>query len=222
MENILVIAPHVDDEVLGVGGTIYKHTTKGDHVNVIVITDRAGGTWRTPFSAPAQTQRDQCLDVCVNKLKCRGVHFLGLADGDLDRHIIETIEPLETVYTELQPDIVYMPFFGDYNLDHQCVFKAASIVARRYRDKPPKQVYMYEIPSSTTQSARHQFNPNTYSVLTEQQIEVKIEAMLLYHEEVKEGIHPRNRDGLTTYARMRGLECGHKYAEAFHLLYNIT
>ena len=29
MKNILVIAPHADDEVLGCGGTIYKH-----HLNV--------------------------------------------------------------------------------------------------------------------------------------------------------------------------------------------
>ena len=35
--NILVLAPHNDDEVLGVGGTIRKAANRGDAVFVCVI-----------------------------------------------------------------------------------------------------------------------------------------------------------------------------------------
>ena len=34
--NILVVAPHADDEVLGVGGTILKHIELGDCVHIVV------------------------------------------------------------------------------------------------------------------------------------------------------------------------------------------
>ncbi|MDA1175132.1 MAG: PIG-L family deacetylase, partial [Chloroflexi bacterium] len=32
--NVLVIAPHMDDEVLGCGGTIARHVDAGDDVHV--------------------------------------------------------------------------------------------------------------------------------------------------------------------------------------------
>ena len=35
--NILVIAAHPDDEILGMGGTILKHTKKSDTVRVIFL-----------------------------------------------------------------------------------------------------------------------------------------------------------------------------------------
>ena len=37
--NILVIVAHPDDEVLGCGATIAKHTAKGDKVDVLIIGD---------------------------------------------------------------------------------------------------------------------------------------------------------------------------------------
>lgn len=36
--KVLVIAPHPDDEVLGVGGTIARHNAQGDSVTVCIVT----------------------------------------------------------------------------------------------------------------------------------------------------------------------------------------
>ena len=38
MKEVLVIAPHADDEVLGCGGTIYKHYQNGDKVTRFELT----------------------------------------------------------------------------------------------------------------------------------------------------------------------------------------
>lgn len=35
--NILIIAAHPDDEVLGMGGTIAKHTSQHDNVSIIYM-----------------------------------------------------------------------------------------------------------------------------------------------------------------------------------------
>ncbi len=40
--NVLVFAPHRDDEIIGVGGTILKRKAVGAHVTVCVVTAREG------------------------------------------------------------------------------------------------------------------------------------------------------------------------------------
>ena len=46
-KSILVVVSHPDDEVLGCGGTIAKHTEKGDIVNLVVMTDGVGSRFKT-------------------------------------------------------------------------------------------------------------------------------------------------------------------------------
>ena len=41
MTNILVVAAHPDDEVLGCGGTIAKHADEGDRVNILIVAEGA-------------------------------------------------------------------------------------------------------------------------------------------------------------------------------------
>ena len=41
-KNILVIAAHPDDEVLGCGGTMARHRANGDKVAVLFIADGVG------------------------------------------------------------------------------------------------------------------------------------------------------------------------------------
>ena len=43
-ERVLVLAPHMDDEVIGCGGTVARHVARGADVTVIFLTDgRQGG-----------------------------------------------------------------------------------------------------------------------------------------------------------------------------------
>ena len=37
-KNILVVAPHADDEILGCGATIYKMIQEGHNVYVLIMT----------------------------------------------------------------------------------------------------------------------------------------------------------------------------------------
>ena len=39
MRNVLVIAPHADDETLGCGGTLLRHSAEGDSTSWLIMTD---------------------------------------------------------------------------------------------------------------------------------------------------------------------------------------
>ncbi len=47
--RILVIAPHPDDEVLGCGGTIKKHSNNGDEVYLCIVTKAYTPDWTQEF-----------------------------------------------------------------------------------------------------------------------------------------------------------------------------
>ena len=209
LKKVLVIAPHADDEVLGVGGTIVKHTSRKDQVDVVVVSDREG------FEDVQRSQAAEARRI----LGFRGLYFLGLKDEHLDESASKIIKPMELVYEKIRPDIVYIPFYNDFNIDHQAVHKACMVVCRRLQPYPPSEVLMYEIPSSTTQSTVNLFSPNTYVSLGPADIARKAKAFLQYSDEVREMPNPRNKDGLLTYAIFRGMECGESYAEAFQSVY---
>ena len=38
MSNVLVVAPHPDDETLGCGGTLFRHKQEGDELYWMIIT----------------------------------------------------------------------------------------------------------------------------------------------------------------------------------------
>ena len=53
MSNVLVVAAHPDDEVLGCGGVIARHADVGDNVHILIVAE--GATSR-------QFKREACKD----------------------------------------------------------------------------------------------------------------------------------------------------------------
>ena len=221
--NVLVIAPHADDEVLGCGGTIVKHVQDGDVVTVILVCDR-DTSYHTDsdkqYDIPQKQWREanQCKDV----LQYQNIARLRFKDMHVDEYGYRNIiSKLEHVYNKVLPDVVYIPNNTDINTDHQYISDACLIVCRPMQANPPTRVLMYEIPSSTNQFFSHKpiFTPNYYIELTEHQLHDKINGLMKYTDEVLPYPNPRSVEGLNTYAQMRGMECNCKLAESFHLIY---
>ena len=132
MASILVIAPHADDEVLGVGGTLHKHVTQHDNVNVVIVADRDNLKVK---------QRNQSKEV-RDTIKYNKIIQLGLPDEHLGEHVHEIIHQLEEVYAKVKPDIVYTCNNEELNLDHLAVHTASTIVCRPHQKHPPKMVLL--------------------------------------------------------------------------------
>ena len=217
MNKITVIAPHMDDEVLGCGGTIAKHVNRGDEVSVIIVARRA---YNHHFDEETTAREKESAREAQKILGYQNLAFLDLDDELLDHKVQEIIIPLEKEVNKLRPNIVYTCNQHDINQDHKAVFTASIIVCRPQINIYMKKLYCYEVPSATDQIpaiSQQGFTKSKY-VNIEQYIEKKISAMKAYEKESRTYPHPRSPEGIIAYARKRGTEVGYSYAESFHLL----
>ncbi|MCX5884672.1 MAG: PIG-L family deacetylase [Proteobacteria bacterium] len=215
--NVIIVAPHMDDEVLGCGGVIMKHKEKGDNVSVIFIAHRVyNHSYNHARNVIEKTHAQKAKEI----LGYDHIYFLGLPDERLDAAVQDIIIPLERQVEMTRPDIVYVPFRGDNNQDHIAVFNAARVVFRPTATTFIKKIYMYEVPSSTEQSPsllENAYLPSYY-VDIKKYIDKKLAALACYESEIRPFPHPRSPDGLRIWSQKRGMEIGFEYAEAFMIL----
>lgn len=215
--KVLIIAPHMDDEVLGCGGTIAKYIENGDDLFVCFIAHRI---YNHTFDKTKNEIEKQYTLMAKKVLGYKEAVFFDLNDERLDLCIQDILIPLEDYIVKLKPEIVYCSFRGDNNQDHRAVFDAVRVAVRPSISTFIKKLFMYEVPSCTEQSPpfyESTFLPNYYVDIT-MYIDKKIEAFKCYETEGRNYPHPRSQEALRVLAQKRGIEIGFKYAEAFMIL----
>ena len=117
--NILVIAPHPDDEVLGCGGTIARHARNGDKAHLCIVTKAYTPDWSKDFVKNRAAEVKEANRI----LGITKTHFLDFPTAKLDTIPQKDLnKALSDVAEEVKPDIVYIPHKGDLNFDHRRVF----------------------------------------------------------------------------------------------------
>lgn len=215
--RILIIAPHMDDEVLGCGGTIARHIERGDEVHVCFIANRV---YNHKYDLKSNKKEMECALKAREILGYREAYFLNLHDERLDTCIQDIIIPLEKCIKSVDPEIVFINHWGDNHQDHKAVFQAAMVALRPFASQNVKKIICYEVPSSTDQSPPLQafaFLPNFYVNITSF-LEKKLKALACYETESRNFPHPRSLLGVKIHAQKRGLEIGFEAAEAFFIL----
>ena len=143
-ERVLVIAPHPDDEVAGVGGTILLHQRAGDQVTVLHVTDgrrsRAGGL------APEAMARRRYQEA-RESVKALGVarwEWLGLFEGEWAD--CDLAAPLERLVRELAPLVIYAPSRVDFHPEHYRVARVtANVLGASAQSTAAAVVRVYQI-----------------------------------------------------------------------------
>ncbi len=215
--NILVISPHMDDEVLGMGATIAKHVHVGHEVYVCFIAHRV---YTRKYDKEINLREVQHALDAKKILGYKESEFFNLNDERLDVAIQDILNPLEKYVEKIKPEIVYSNFFGDNHQDHRAVFQAVRVAIRPSARITPKTWMLYETPSSTDQSPHimeSTFMPNHYVDIAEY-IDKKITAYKCYETEKRNYPHSRSEEALKIIAQKRGVEIGFKYAEAFMIM----
>ena len=114
-------------------------------------------------------------------------------------------EVIETVARSFRPNIVLAPAAGDAHQDHRTI---AELVPTAFRD----QLYLaYEIPKWDGDMSR----PNTYFPLTDVIARQKAELLDKCYPS-QQGRDWWGEETFLALARLRGVECRARYAEAFN------
>lgn len=213
----LVIAPHPDDEVLGVGGTLLRRKAEGAELAWLIVTgiSTANG-WK-------QEQVERRADEIARVTAVFGfdhVFKLDFPTTQLDRIPVgDLVGAISGVFNAFQPEEVFVPHPSDVHTDHRAVFDAAAACTKWFRYPSVKRVLAYETLSETDFGLGTDlgFRPNVFIDIAPF-LEGKLQAMDIYASEVAPFPFPRSQEGLRALAKVHGASSGYHAAEAFQLL----
>ena len=218
--NVLIVAPHADDEVLGCGGIISKYSANGDEVYVVVVTNANIGA-PDLFSVDAiKKVRDEAVRA-HGLLKVTRTFFLDFPAPRLETHpSYEISNALAKIIFENNIDTMFIPHKGDIHRDHTVVHYASLVASRPINNCPVKKILSYETLSETEWSSPNAgdvFIPNVFIDITNF-LSDKLKAMSCYSSQIKPAPHPRSLNVIEHLARLRGSTIGCESAEAFMLI----
>ena len=218
--RVLVIAPHPDDEVIGVGGTIAKRTEEGHEVYVCVVTKAFPPLFSEEIVEQARNEcreADKSLGVVETSfLDFPAVTLETVPRYELNGGIFKTIQ-------RIKPDEVYIPHRGDMQLDHKMIVDAAMVALRPKYDHVVKRIYAYETLSETgwdIPNTTNEFIPTVYEDITHH-LDAKLRAMEVFKSQIGEFPDARSIGAIEALARYRGATVNLKAAEAFSLIREI-
>lgn len=211
--NILIFAPHNDDEVLGVGGSIAKYIEQGDKVYICSVTvgnDEARANEIKKEALEAHSYLGVTDTIFLN---LPVVNLSSLPTSDLNKSINDVV-------VEIKPDIAFIPHRGDMHTDHKIVSQSAMVALRPINNPQLKAIYAYETLSETEwdiPTVDNVFIPNVWVDISNS-VNNKLEAMKYYKTQLYNFPHPRSLQAIEALSQYRGSTIGVNNAESFMLI----
>jgi LmbE family N-acetylglucosaminyl deacetylase len=215
--KMLVVAPHPDDEILGVGGTMARFARNGGDVTVLTVAAHMPPLY--PEAVHVQTVAEaRSAHAVVGVKESIFLDNPAVLLGEIS--VPEFNSMIMKVVERVNPGILLIPYY-DRHVDHRIVFDATMVVARPVGvGKDIKLLAAYETLSETHWNAPHiepNFTPN-WSVDITDFIDTKVEAMNCFQSQVHPFPAPRSLEALKALALFRGSQSGSGYAEGFHVI----
>jgi len=220
-KRILVVAPHPDDETLGVGGTIAKYSAQGNEVFVLMVS----GHLPPIYSRKAYEETVSEAYSAFNVLGVEKSEFLEIPATMIgDQPLHELNARISKVVNDFNPHIVLCPY-PDRHIDHRLVFDSVMVATRPVGvGKDIEIVAAYETLSETHWNAPHiepNFTPN-WVVDISDHISKKLNALECYKSQISEFPGPRSIEAVEALAKFRGTQAGFGYGEGLHIVRMIS
>jgi N-acetylglucosamine malate deacetylase 1 len=215
--NVLIVAPHPDDEVLGCGGTIAKRAAEGHSIYVCVVTKGCEPIFREEYVEQVCSECRKA-DSVLGVTETIFLNFPAAMLEEVPRYKFN--DALLQVIQKVKPEEVYVPHHGDMQIDHKMVVDAAMVAMRPKYDHVIKRIYAYETLSETgwdIPNTVNEFIPTVYEDISET-VEKKLSAMSIYKLQLAEFPAARSLVAIEALARYRGAMVNVRAAEAFALI----
>jgi len=220
LSNVLVVAAHPDDALLGCGATIARHAAAGDSVHIVAFADGIMGRKGPPKEERAAefAQHTRAAQEAWRILGAASYSQLDFPDTRLDTiPQLDLALAAEEAVAFREPDIVYTHHFGDLNADHVCVHNAVCVACRPVPGSFVRALLFFEVQSSTEWGTHADpFVPNWFVDAT-QTIGLKLRALEAFSMEMRPFPHARSIEAVRMLAGWRGACAGIEAAEAFVL-----
>jgi LmbE family N-acetylglucosaminyl deacetylase len=205
--QVLVVVAHPDDEVLGCGGTIAKLADTGHDVRVLLTTRRCDPRGRRSWTHAVDAFERACLRLGATPALTEPLIDEVCAEPNVHHLHDAVVEHVEAA------DVIFTHWPGDVNQAHRGVARAVEIATRPFRRR--RNVYLFEVPTSTDQAFARTFAPNAHVLLETGHCERKLEALEFYDFDGFSRDYGRRPEDVRRQAEARGAEAGTVYAEAF-------
>ena len=209
-EKVVVLAPHMDDEVIGCGGTLALHVARGADVTVIFLTDGRHGGQLTPDQVAqgltvTEVRKREAVAALTHMGISKIVH-LDAEDGQLANDS-KVAKRLRELLLEIRPAILYLPYFLEQHPDHTA---ASPLLEAATKDTSLSfRVHSYEVWTPLF--------PNCF-VRIDETVDVKRRALGEYHSQLADASYLHTALGLNAYRSNAILDRECRFAEAYCVL----
>jgi len=229
-KKILVIAAHPDDEILGCGGTMARHSAFGDTVYVRILAEgitSRDATRNRPDRGSELSALEKSAREANALLGISDIRLFNFPDNRMDSiDLLDIVKTVETELNEIEPDIVYTHNATDLNVDHRIVHQAVLTALRPVPGLKTQTILFFEVPSSTdwmTPGSGALFTPNWFVDISGDNrgdntfLRKKLDALRIYSSEMRPWPHSRSLEAVEHLAHWRGATVGFRAAESFML-----
>ena len=216
--RIAAIFAHPDDEVLGAGGALTLHASRGDAVRILLLATGLASRGDTSSEGLADL-REQAA-AAAKTLGADGVTFADFPDNAMDgAPLLDVVKRVEAFLADFAAETIYTHHGGDLNVDHRVTHQAVVTACRPLPGVRPIEILACEVNSSTEWAAPPSapFVPNEFLGIADA-LKTKVAALECYQDEIRPWPHPRSSEGVRALARWRGAQCGYEAAEAFQVV----
>lgn len=219
LNKTIVVSPHPDDELLGVGGTLLRRQSEGGTLGWLLVTGIfEGDDWDKSIIE----ERGREVQRIRAGLGIGSENFYSLKFPTTRLDQIPTgqlVGAISEVFKTFHPEEIYVPHAHDIHSDHRIVFDAVAACSKWFRYPSIKRILAYETLSETDciLKADDVFRPNVFIDIAGF-LEKKIELLSIYRSEWGTFPFPRSETAVRALAAVRGAQSGYIAAEAFQLM----
>jgi LmbE family N-acetylglucosaminyl deacetylase len=216
---ILVVAAHPDDEILGCGGTVARLANEGAKVYTLLLGQGIAARHDSLDKKEYQEQiakLKKCTHDANGVIGVQEVFSFDFPDNKFDTvALLDIVKTIEKIKYKIKPDVIFTHYEKDLNIDHRITYEAVITATRPLPGEMVREIYSFEVLSSTEWHYPLAFSPNTFFDISKS-MNLKLEALGCYKTEVTDYPHPRSLEGVELNAKTWGMKVGVKFAEAFN------